>query len=98
MQQATGRKGKGYEAHHTLPQKYRTDFEKAGINIDEPGNVVWRETTKHRKGSKQQEKAWDTFFERCNKTSVSPTKDKIYKERESIEQNVWKNQGDIPNN
>ncbi len=98
LQQATGKAGKGYEAHHTLPQKYRTEFEKAGINIDEPGNVVWRETTKHRKGSKQQEKAWDTFFEECNKTGVSPTKDKIYKERESIEQNVWKNQGDIPNN
>ncbi len=98
LQQATGKTGKGYEAHHTLPQKYRTDFEKAGINIDEPGNVVWRETTKHRKGSKQQEKAWDTFFEGCNKTGVSPTKDKIYKERESIEQNVWKNKGDIPNN
>lgn len=35
LQKATGKIGKGYEAHHTLPQKYRERFEQLGINIDE---------------------------------------------------------------
>lgn len=37
LQKATGKEGKGFEAHHTLPQKYRKQFEKLEINIDEPG-------------------------------------------------------------
>jgi RHS repeat-associated protein len=53
LQDATGKTGKGYEAHHTLPQKYEEKFNEAGINIHEPGNTVWRETDNHRGKSHQ---------------------------------------------
>jgi hypothetical protein len=42
LQETTGKVGDGFEAHHTLPQKHRSEFEALDINIDEPGNVVWR--------------------------------------------------------
>ena len=38
LQETTGKVGKGHEAHHTLPQKYRKQFEALDINIDEPRN------------------------------------------------------------
>ena len=37
-------------------------------------------------------KEWDTFFD----TNKNPTKDQVLKERDRIEQKVWKNQSDIP--
>ena len=51
LQKATEKKGEGFEAHHTLPQKWREKFEELGINIDKPGNVVWRDTKNHRKNN-----------------------------------------------
>lgn len=62
LQKATGKLGKGYEAHHTLPQKYRNRFEKLGINIDNPEHVVWRKSEGHRAKSAEHTKAWDEFF------------------------------------
>lgn len=60
-----------YEAHHTLPQKYRKQFEKLGINIDEPGNVVWREANGHRKKSNALTREWNDFMESKHPTTKS---------------------------
>ena len=87
LQQATGKAGKGYEAHHTLPQKYRTKFEEAGINIDEPGNVVWRKTEEHRKNNHNITKEWEDFFEKNKKS----TAEQIYKNRDKIETKYFNN-------
>ena len=92
LQQATGKLGKGYEAHHTLPQKYRDKFEKLGINIDEPGNVVWRTTEGHRAKNTEHGKEWDEFF----KDNPSPTKEQVIEFRDHTEQKVWGNTGDSP--
>lgn len=92
LQKATGKIGKGFEAHHTLPQKYRKDFEKLGINIDEPGNVVWRETEGHRAKNAEHGKEWDKFFE----DNPSPTKEQVIEFRNKTEQKVWGNMGDSP--
>ena len=35
LQKATGKTGKGFEAHHTLPQKHRSKFEKLEIELME---------------------------------------------------------------
>ena len=96
LQKATGKIGKGYEAHHTLPQKYRNDFEKLGINIDEPGNVVWRKSEGHRAKNAEHGKAWDEFF----KNSPTPTKEQVLQQRDIIEKQVWSNAptGEIPPN
>lgn len=92
LQKATGKLGKGYEAHHTLPQKHRSKFEKLGINIDEPGNVVWRRSEGHRSKSAEHTKAWDVFFEKSN----TPTREQVMEYRNRIEQDVWGNRCDSP--
>lgn len=94
LQKATGKIGKGYEAHHTLPQKYRERFEQLGINIDEPKNVVWRKTENHHAGNVEHGKAWDEFFEK----NPQPTKEQVLQQRDIIEKQVWSNAptGEIP--
>ena len=92
MQKATGKKGKGYEAHHTLPQKHRTDFEKLGINIDEPGNVVWRETKKHRENNYKLTQRWTNFMDVPKKHS----KQEVLNFRDKVESEIFKNRHDTP--
>lgn len=92
LQKVTGKIGKGYEAHHTLPQKYRTRFEKLGINIDEPGNVVWREANGHRKKSNALTSEWTRFMAR----GKSPTKKQIYQFRDKMEKKYFGNKYDTP--
>lgn len=92
MQKATGKEGKGYEAHHTLPQKYRTDFEKLGINIDEPGNVVWRETKKHRENNYKLTQRWTKYM----REAKNPTKQDFLNFRDKVESEFYKNKYDIP--
>ena len=71
-----------YEAHHTLPQKYRKQFEKLGINIDNPGNVVWREANGHRKKSNALTNDWDKFM---SNHKGKPTKDQVINFRNQLE-------------
>ena len=93
LQKVTGKVGKGYEAHHTLPQKYRIQFEKLGINIDKPGNVVWREANGHRKKSNALTIDWDIFMHE-NKTSL--TKEKVFQFRDKMEKKHFGNKFDTP--
>jgi hypothetical protein len=78
-----------------LPQKYRAYFEELGINIDEPGNVVWRESKSHQKKSAQATKEWDEVMTSSNKPK---TKKEVLEQRNRIEQRVWGNRGDSPKN
>lgn len=94
LQQTTGKIGKGYEAHHTLPQKYRNVFEKLGINIDKPGNVVWRTTEEHRKNNYALTREWDNFI--LNDSPSTPKQ--IYEFRDKMEKKYFKNQYDTPPN
>lgn len=93
LQKATGKIGKGYEAHHTLPQKYRKNFEKLGINIDNPGNVVWREANGHRKKSNALTKEWDNFMQEQNS---SFSRRQAYKFRNKVERKKFGNRGATP--
>ena len=92
LMKATGKKGIGYEAHHTLPQKYREKFEKLGINIDAPGNVVWREAKNHRKKSNALTKEWNDFI----RDNQFPSKAQVYKFRNSMEKKYFGNLYDVP--
>ena len=85
LQQATGKIGKGCEAHHTIPQKFRGKFEKMGINIDKPGNVVWREAKGHHKKSNGLTKDWNLFMRR---KKYKPTKKQVYEFRDKMEKNI----------
>ena len=96
LQKATGKTGKGFDAHHTLPQKHRSEFENLGINIDEPGNVVWRETKNHRSNSKKVSDDWDKIFIDPIK-SKNYTKEQILNFRNEIETKIFGNStGTIP--
>ena len=98
LQKVTGKLGKGYEAHHTLPQKYRNRFEKLGINIDDPEHVVWRKSEGHRAKSAEHTKAWDEFF--ANPANKNCTKEQVLQQRDKIENQVWQNapKGETPIN
>jgi hypothetical protein len=82
----------GYEAHHTLPQKHRDKFEKLGINIDEPGNVVWRRTENHRAKNAEHTQAGDEFFD----NTPNYTRQQVIEYRNKTEQKLWNNMGDTP--
>ena len=81
LQKATGKTGRGYEAHHTLPQSKRDVFEKLGINIDEPGNVVWRGKSNHREKSYKLTQEWKTYFD----NNPNATKEEIFNFRDYLE-------------
>ncbi len=84
---------KGYEAHHTLPQKHRPEFEKADINIDESGNVVWRESKEHRANNHKHIQEWREFF----KEHPNPTREQVLNERNRIEKTIFgKQEGATP--
>jgi RHS repeat-associated protein len=93
LQKATEKTGEGYEAHHTLPQKWRKQFEELGINIDEPGNVVWRETKGHRKNNNKLTNEWNSFM---REHKGKPTKKQIYKQRDYLEKKYFGNTNDTP--
>lgn len=63
-----------------------------GINIDEPGNVVWRDTKGHRKNNHALTKEWDEFM------ATKPTKEKVMEKRDALELKYFGNKGDTPNN
>ena len=62
-----------------------------GINIDEPGNVVWREAKSHRKNSKKLINEWTEYMQ------TMPTKKQMMKKRDELEKKYFGNKGDIPN-
>lgn len=92
LQETTGKVGDGFEAHHTLPQKHRSEFEALDINIDEPGNVVWRKKENHRKQNHQHTKKWDDYIN----NHPEANKEDILKQRDIIEEDIWNNLGDVP--
>ena len=62
-------------------------------NIDEPGNVVWRETKNHRSNSNLATQKWDDLFNK----NQSYTREDVLKKRDEIELEIFKNiKGDTP--
>lgn len=66
LQVLTGKAGEGMDAHHIFPQakRFQKHWEKAGINIHDPENMVWWELRSHRSAAKEYNKAWDAFFKK----------------------------------
>ena len=95
LQKATGKWGKGYEAHHTLPQAFREKFEKLGFNIDDPEYVVWRKTENHRAENTRITKEWREWFRK----NENPTREQVLQKRRDIETERFGNTtGDTPLN
>jgi hypothetical protein len=53
-----------------------------GINIDEPGNVVWRETKNHRKNNSKLTKEWTDLMR------AKPTKKQVLKKETNLKRNI----------
>jgi len=66
------------EAHHDLPRKFRRDFEKAGLDIDDPKYGRWVEQHPHRRWSRALNDEWQKFFDRYQ--SRPPTQAEILDE------------------
>jgi RHS repeat-associated protein len=98
LQIATGKLANGYDAHHTLPKSkdFKAFFEKAGLDVNDPANMVWREMNDHRgKKSSEHTKLWDMFMQK----NPNATKEQILQQRDIIEKKVWGNTtGDVPTN
>ena len=77
---------------HTLPQKFEEFFSRAGINIHDPENLLWREPNKHRTKTAEQLREWGKYISSHPKA----TKQEILAERNRIEKKVFGNtQGDL---
>lgn len=62
------------------------------INIDEPGNVVWRSKENHRQNGNQLTKEWDDFMS----NPENRTKESIMKFRDKMEIKYFNNiKGDL---
>lgn len=75
-----------YQAHHTLPQKYKDDFARVGLNVHNPKYLRWwcstaGVSTNHAKHSKRYNDLWASFFKKNKK----PSKEKILAFRSSIQ-------------
>ena len=61
LQQLTGSRGVGMQAHHVFPVKFADVFSKAGININNPLYGSWVNSS-HQFWSSAYNKAWEEFF------------------------------------
>lgn len=96
LQKATGKLADGFDAHHTLPKNkaFADFFEKAGLDVNDPANLVWRDAKQHRgTNSAEHTKLWTQFM----KDKPKATKAEILKQRDIIEKKVFGNtKGDLP--
>jgi hypothetical protein len=90
--------GKGFDAHHTLPKAddLTNFFKKADIDVNDPKNLIWRESKSHQgKNSSDHLKMWRDFAKKNPKAD----KDMIMKQKDIIENKVWGNTtGNTPTN
>lgn len=97
LQIRTGKIGKGFEAHHKIPQalSLRKWFKDRGItdnDIHNPSNATWREKSSHRAKSKEHIKAWKQWM----KDNPNAKRQDILDQRNKIDKQVWGNLGDTP--
>jgi RHS repeat-associated protein len=100
LKKATGKVGDGFDAHHTLPKakEFSDFFKKAGLDVNDPANMVWRKAGDHSKTkegaakSAQALEMWKTFMA----DNPNAKKDLILKQKDIIEKKVWGNLGDTP--
>lgn len=80
--------GEGMDAHHIFPKakKFAEFFSKAGLDVNNPANMKWLESTIHRgKNSAAHLKEWEKVMDRFNKQGKVPTIQQLQKEAVRIE-------------
>ena len=59
----TGEYKPGWDAHHVLPQQFRSAFEAEGLDIDDPHFGVWWESGTHRANGWEYNQQWSEFLD-----------------------------------
>ncbi|MBR3074271.1 MAG: hypothetical protein IKH11_00755, partial [Bacteroidales bacterium] len=67
----------GKQAHHMLPWEFRNDFDKAGIDINDPQYGMWLDTHEHLSKHKEYNKQWADFFQIAEDNNKQLTVDDI---------------------
>jgi hypothetical protein len=62
LQVLTKDEGVGMDAHHVFPQKFKLEFDNAGINLHEPRYGAWWERTNHQANAFAYNEIWKKFF------------------------------------
>lgn len=84
----TGILGKGKDAHHIFPkaEKFAEFFSKAGVDVNNPANMKWLESTIHRgKNSAEHLKEWSSVMKRFADEGIEPTEKLLQQEAKRIE-------------
>ncbi|MDQ3235390.1 MAG: hypothetical protein M3Q07_26565 [Pseudobdellovibrionaceae bacterium] len=53
---------KGFDCHHVFPQKFRDQFTKLKVKIDDPKLLTWWQSTPHKQAAKAYNQAWARWF------------------------------------
>jgi hypothetical protein len=53
---------RGLDAHHVFPYKIRAEFQRRGINVNDPRFGTWWDRSIHRSKSYEFQQQWDEFF------------------------------------
>ena len=73
----TGEAKTGMDAHHTLPVKFESKFNKIGININDPKYGEWVEQSAHRRNAYRYNQDWKEFFDKYKSKNLTPTQDDV---------------------
>lgn len=83
----SGQDSSDYQAHHTMPYKFEPTFLRYGINIHDPGYLIWwcsrtGVSTNHPTNSAAYNKKWETFLDTpgVTKSSILKYRTKIMSE------------------
>ncbi len=85
LAERTGIKPPDEQAHHVFPNKFKINFDKAGIDINNPKYGIWLEKNFHLQKASKYNKSWEKFFERSN----APNKDEIFKHMEEAMEKIY---------
>ena len=74
---------KGLQAHHVLPQYYRSDFARVGLSVDDLVFGAWVDST-HQRWWKAYQDEWGAFFRRFYENDSTPTIEEIFAQAQSL--------------
>ena len=86
LAERTGIKPPDKQAHHIFPNKFKINFNKAEIDINNPKYGIWLEKNFHLQKASKYNKSWDIFF----KDNANPNKEEIFRHMEQAMDEIYK--------
>ena len=79
----------GKQAHHMLPWEHVRDFEKAGIDINDPQYGIWLETHEHLSKNKEYNARWAEFFKEVKDSNKKLTAEEIVAKMKQLMYDIY---------